>query len=197
MVRDHEALGGDSDVPCRPVHIRAAGDDDGTYSDSDPSAAAESCREGSTRRSACGRYETRGGLAQRDRWEEQQSNNAADTLMNPNVSWNHRGWDIETLSWYDDVAGRVLLGFADAGARAAREARGVRHSGDDDMDSDIQEAIPPLRRAASSLTPLRRHARRLLGVYVGSFKVADGPAATFLSQPAVYSCQQVPPAGWR
>jgi hypothetical protein len=146
MVRDHEALGGDSDVPCRPVHIRAAGDDDGTYSDSDPSAAAESCREGSTRRSACGRYETRGGLAQRDRWEEEQSNNAADTLMNPNVSWNHRGWDIETLSWYDDVAGRVLLGFADAGARAAREARGVRHSGDDDMDSDIQEAIPPLYR---------------------------------------------------
>jgi hypothetical protein len=32
------------------------------------------------------------------------------TLMNPNVSWNHRGWDIETLSWYDDLRGVCYWG---------------------------------------------------------------------------------------
>jgi hypothetical protein len=70
----------------------------------------------------------------------------------------------------------------------------------DDIDP-IPAVIPPVLPPVEQSTPqehlalaqheIRRSGRRLLGVYVGSFTVADGPAATFLVQPAVQSCVQV------
>lgn len=63
-----------------------------------------------------------------------------------------------------------------------------------------RDDIDPITATTTTVQPtveqpqeyeIRRSGRRLLGVYVGSFTVADGPAATFLVQPAVQSCVAV------